>query len=244
MQVRDILRRWQSGDGLRRIATGACVDRKTARRYVEAAIACGLTRDQELTEEAVARVAQRIQTRERLSPSTQRASLAAQRERIVKWLTGPKPLRVTKVLRLLRDRNVEVSYSTLRRYVERDLGLRGPEPTVRIDDCDPGQEAQVDFGKMGLLIDERTGNRRVLWALIVTLVYSRYAFVWPTFEQSIDAVCTGLDAAWRFFGGVPRVIVYDCVPRHTIVLLWPSQLRGRLYDFCEEPVTILSAMGT
>ena len=209
MQVRDILRRWQAGDGLRRIAAGACVDRKTARRYVEAAVACELTRDAELTEEAVARVAERVQAREAAAPSTQRATLAQHRERIEKWLTATKPLRLTKVHRLLRERGVEVSYSTLRRYAEHDLGLRGPRPTVRVDDCEPAQEAQIDFGRMGLMRDDETGRQRVLWALIITLVHSRFAFVWPTFEQTIEAVCTGLDAAWRFFGGVPRVIVPD-----------------------------------
>ena len=44
-QVREVLRRWIRGDdGLRSIALGAGVDRKTARRYVEAAVALGLDR--------------------------------------------------------------------------------------------------------------------------------------------------------------------------------------------------------
>ena len=38
---------------------------------------------------------------------------------------------------------------------------------------------------------------------------SRYQFVWPTFEQTVEALCAGLDAAWRFFGGVVRRVVLD-----------------------------------
>jgi transposase len=34
-------------------------------------------------------------------------------------------------------------------------------------------------------------------------------FVWPTFKQTVEAVCEGLDAAWRFFDGVPRALVFD-----------------------------------
>jgi hypothetical protein len=44
--------------------------------------------------------------------------------------------------------------------------------TVRIDDPPPGQEAQVDFGKMGLVVDEACGRTRTLWALVITLVFS------------------------------------------------------------------------
>ena len=45
--------------------------------------------------------------------------------------------------------------------------------------------------------------------LIVTLSMSRYMFVWPTFEQSTEAVCDGLEAAWQFFEGVAHRVVLD-----------------------------------
>jgi len=34
-------------------------------------------------------------------------------------------------------------------------------------------------------------------------------FVWPTFVQTLAAVCEGLEAAWLFFGGVARRVVLD-----------------------------------
>jgi hypothetical protein len=36
MEIREVLRAWLAGAGLRRVAERAGVDRKTARRYVEA----------------------------------------------------------------------------------------------------------------------------------------------------------------------------------------------------------------
>src|ERR1700712_5509130 len=45
IEVREVLRGWVDGVGLRTIAERAGVDRKTARRYVQAAEAAGLTRD-------------------------------------------------------------------------------------------------------------------------------------------------------------------------------------------------------
>ena len=44
VEVREVLRCWLAGEGLRRVAERAGVDRKTARRYVEAAQAAGLSR--------------------------------------------------------------------------------------------------------------------------------------------------------------------------------------------------------
>jgi hypothetical protein len=62
-EIREVLRAWLSGTGLRRVAEQAGVDRKTARRYVEAAVEAGLVRDgglAQLTDEMVGQVAQAV----------------------------------------------------------------------------------------------------------------------------------------------------------------------------------------
>ena len=61
--VREVLRRWQSGQSAREIARNGIADRKTAGRYIEAALGCGLTNDSELTDCVIAEVAQRVQAR-------------------------------------------------------------------------------------------------------------------------------------------------------------------------------------
>ena len=56
VEIREVLRSWLAGAGLRTVAAQAGVDRKTARRYVEAAVAAGLARDGgagQLTDELV-----------------------------------------------------------------------------------------------------------------------------------------------------------------------------------------------
>ena len=60
-EIREVLRAWLAGAGLRRVAAQAGVDRKTARRYVTAAVEAGLARDGgagQLTDELVGQVAQ------------------------------------------------------------------------------------------------------------------------------------------------------------------------------------------
>ena len=64
VQVREVLRRWLSGnEGLRRVADAAGVDRKTARRYVEAAQSLGVKRDggePQLTDQVLAAVVDKV----------------------------------------------------------------------------------------------------------------------------------------------------------------------------------------
>jgi len=108
---------------------------------------------------------------------------------------------------LARD-GVVVPERTVRRFIATDFGpRRGQGSTVRVADGEPGHELQIDFGRLGLLTDPVTGKRRVCHALIFTAVFSRHMFVWLSFTQTTDAVIAGCEAAWRFLGGVFKVLM-------------------------------------
>jgi transposase len=206
--ISEVLRRWQAGQSARRIAREMGLDRKTVGRYIEEAKAGGIMAEIAVTEEVARAVGKGVQTRPLPPPSQQWLSLAQRRDQISTWLECERPLRLVRVHELLAREEVAVGYTTLRRYVQRELGWRKKQPTVRLDDPAPGQEAQIDFGLMGTITDEEGGARK-LHALIVALSSSRYMFVWPTLRQTTEEVCAGLDAAWRFFGGVPRHTILD-----------------------------------
>jgi len=209
IDIKEVLRRWLAGHAVRQIAREGGVDRKTVRRYVHAAQVCELEPVCELSDELVHQVALRVQSRTLPAPSEQRSQLLERREQLRDWLEAEEPLRLSKVHVLLERRGVQVSYSTLRRFAIEELGWRKRPVTVRLDDPPPGQEAQADFGRLGMIVDPATGKRRTVWALIVTLSFSRHMFVWPTYRQTTEAVCEGLEAAWRFFDGVVARLVVD-----------------------------------
>ena len=81
-----------------------------------------------------------------------------------------------------------------------------------MEDGPPGEVAELDFGRLGLIPDPESGRRRTVWALIVVWRYSRHCFVWPTTSQRLDAVVEGLEATWACFEGVPRYLVIDNFP--------------------------------
>jgi hypothetical protein len=120
-------------------------------------------------------------------------------------------LTVVKAHDLLCRRGVIVPGRTLHRYALEvcDVGRGRRGSTVRVNDGEPGDELQVDFGKMGLVFDVATGRRRVCHALIFTACVSRHCFVWLTFRQTLDDVIAGFEAAWVFFGGVFKTVIPD-----------------------------------
>ncbi|MCK5651007.1 MAG: IS21 family transposase, partial [Gemmatimonadetes bacterium] len=135
-------------------------------------------------------------------------------EAIRAWLT-PKPgekrgLRLTKVRRLLDRRGVRIPYSSLHRFAVNhcDFG-KSHRTTVRMAECEPGEVAEVDFGKLGLVPDPETGRRRVAWALSVVLVHSRHQYVHVTYSQKLPDVIAGLEDAWLWFGGVVKRLIID-----------------------------------
>jgi len=244
IEIREVLRAWLAGKGLRKVAGQAGVDRKTARSYVNAAVTAGLDRDggeEQLTDELVGLVVAAVRPARPQGHCTAWDALEGEHAQIVEWVG--KDLTVVKIGDLLARRGVLVPHRTLHRYcVERtDYRGHGTRETVPVADGEPGVECQIDFARMGLIHDPETGRRRVVHALIFTAVYSRHMFVWLTFAQTLEAIVAGCEAAWRFFGGVFKVLIPDNMkpvvaradavnPQFTVGWLEYTQARGFVTD--------------
>src|SRR3984885_2966060 len=194
-EIREVLRAWLAGAGLRKVAEQAGVDRKTARRYVEAAVAAGLARDgglAQLSDELVGQVAEAVRPARPGGHGhawDQLESCHAEVEAQVK-----AGLSVVKIGVLLERRGVVVPYRTLHRFCAERCGFGKTAATVRVADGEPGAECQIDFGYLGMLADPVTGRRRKVHALIFTACYSRHMFVWLSFTQTLAAFVAGCEA--------------------------------------------------
>ena len=210
-EVREVLRLWLGGEGLRAVARLSRVDRKTVRRYVDAAIEVGVTVDggvEQLTDEVLGRVVEIVRPHRTDGHGEAWATLVARRDKVAEWVTAG--VAGVKICELLARDGVVVPERTVQRFIAAEFGpRRGQGSTVRVADGEPGQELQVDFGRLGLLHDPGSGKRRVRHALIFTAVFSRHMFVWLSFTQTTDAVIAGCEAAWRFFDGVFKVLIPD-----------------------------------
>lgn len=210
-EVREVLRLWLGGEGLRAVARLSRVDRKTVRRYVDAAIEAGVTVDggiQQLDDLTLGRVVETVRPHRTDGHGQAWATLVAKRDTVEAWVTAG--VAGVKICELLARDGVVVPERTVQRFIATEFGpRRGQGATVRIADGKPGHELQIDFARLGLLDDPNTGRRRVCHALIFTAVFSRHMFVWLSFTQTTDTVIAGCEAAWRFFGGVFKVLIPD-----------------------------------
>lgn len=208
-EVREVLRLWLDGRSYRAIAGLVPPDRKTITRVIETAIGLGLDRCGgvgQLDDEFVGQVMAAIRQVRPDRHGDSWAGLIEVHHELEKWVEDEVPAR--KMGELLGRRGVVVPERTLNRY----LAVMFPKPartTVRVVDGEPGSELQVDFGELGAMFDEEAGRRRRVWALVFTAAYSRHTFVWLSFRQDLDTVICGFEAAWRFFGGVFKVVIPD-----------------------------------
>jgi hypothetical protein len=152
IEIREVLRCWLAGAGLRTAGERAGVDRKTARRYVEAALAAGLAREggeAQLTDELLGAVVAAVRPA-RLSGHGQAwEALLAEETRIREWVDAD--LQLTNIHGKLTRRGVTVPYRTLHRFAGERCGFGRRRPTVRVADGEPGAECQLDFGRLGLI---------------------------------------------------------------------------------------------
>ena len=209
-EVREVLRLWLLGYGLRRIASMVRSDRKTVTRMVEVAKGLGLAAGDgidRLSDEFIGEVMSVMRPPRPDRHGDTWALLVEHRAKIEAWVTaGDVPAR--KMVELLARQGVVVPERTLNRFLAAEFGS-AIESTVRLVDGEPGVELQVDFGELGRMLDEETGKRRRVWALVFTASLSRHTFVWLSFTQNMTTVIDGFEAAWEFFGGVFAVVIPD-----------------------------------
>jgi transposase len=105
-----------------------------------------------------------------------------------------------------------VSYPSLRRFIINRNCRRRSKITVRMADTPPGEVAEADFGWLGMITDPATGQRKAVWVMVIVLGHSCHCFVWPIQQQKLLDVIAGLEAAWAFFGGIPKYLVIDNCP--------------------------------
>ena len=105
--------------------------------------------------------------------------------------------------RLRDEHGFTGGYSSVKEYV-REKKLGGQEMFVPL--THPPGDAQADFGEAVVVI---AGVQRKAHFLVVDLPHSDDAFVKAFPGETTEAFCEGHNAAFRYFGGVPRSIVYD-----------------------------------
>jgi transposase len=100
-----------------------------------------------------------------------------------------------------RAAGYEGGYTQLKVYVRQVRPRPAADPVVRFETA-PGQQAQVDFARFRFPWGQRS-------ALLVVLGYSRLLWLHFYPREDMRTLMRGLEAAFGFFGGVPRELLFD-----------------------------------
>lgn len=219
MDIDQVMRRWQSGEGFRSIGRSTGLDRNTVRRIVRLAEDLGIRRGMPSLDEGQLQAIRRAMGRPgaAANPSPVEQQLKPRSDQIRAWLDADH-LQLSKVHELLAREGLVVSYSGLYRFARKwcDFGTAS-SITVRRAESQPGELAEADFGRLGRLQEQLCGQPRVVYGFILTLGYSRLSCVVPVFQQDLLTVIDCFERAFEFFGGCPRRIVVDgmkaCIDR-------------------------------
>jgi transposase len=223
--IAEILIHWQAGRPLRQIALSLGVDRNTVRKYVALAVSLGYHAEPprlSLQEWSAVLREHAAQLVDPASRSLVFVEIARYHEAIA---AGLKTNRATTVWqRLHTEQGLQASRRSFYRYVATYFPdyFQQDEPTVLRDDPPPGQEAQIDFGYLGLWTEPASGKARKLWVFSMVLSFSRHMFIYVVSRIDQQAWIEAHVAAFAFFGGVPAILVVDN--------LKPGVLHPDLYD--------------
>lgn len=228
MDIREMLRHLQEVPSDRAVARALKVDRKTVKRYRSWAMERGLLEGplpglgelHALVEATMGNAA----------PPQNVSSVEPYREMVVKL--RKQGVEMAAVHERLKERGYQGSYASVYRFV-RHLEPFTPDVTVRVE-TPPGEEAQVDFGYAGMMIDAQTGKLRRAWAFVMTLSWSRHMYVEFVFDQRVETWLKAHRNALAFFSGVPARIVIDNLKAAIIRACWDDPLVQQSYRECAE----------
>jgi transposase len=229
LDIRELIRRVQMGEGDRRVARDLGVSRKTVAKYREWAAQEGILSGP-LPE--VADLQDRLsRSLPVVAPPRGTSTVEPHRERVMELRRKGVECRAI-LSRLREESDFKGSYMAVYRFV-RSLEPDTPEAFVRVETA-PGEEAQVDFGYAGLMFDPRDRQLRRAWAFVMTLSFSRHQYVEFVFNQEIGTWLRCHRNAFEWFAGVPRRIVIDNLKAAIIKAVLYDPVVQRAYRECAE----------
>lgn len=122
---------------------------------------------------------------------------------IMEWLE--QGLTSVRIHEELQVKNLPISYSSVKKYISK---IKGKNDICIRFYTEAGEEAQVDFGYVGILPDP-TGKRRKAWVFNMRLSYSRLDYYAVVYNQTVETFISCHVNAFTYFKGVPKYIKLD-----------------------------------
>ena len=171
---------------------------------------------------------------------------------IIEWLDrGLSAQRIWQDLR--SEHGFSESYQSVQRFVRR-LRSTTPLPFRRME-CEPGEEAQIDFGTGAPIITPEAtvpvsgdqastrsakSRRRRTHVFRIVLSHSRKGYSEAVFRQTTEEFIRCIENAFQHFGGVPKTLVIDNLKAAVTKADWyDPDINPKIQAFCEHYGTVI-----
>ncbi len=125
---------------------------------------------------------------------------------VLKTLEQYPRLTASRLYAMVRERGYSGGEDHFRHLIAHYRPRAQPEAYLRLKTL-PGEQAQVDWGHFGKLTIGKA--ERTLMAFVMVLSFSRQIFLRFFLDARMSNFLRGHEAAFRAWGGLPRVLLYD-----------------------------------
>jgi len=186
-----------------------------------------ISRELGINRKTVIRVVERREVRLVPGARARSSQLDSFKEMIRAELRRDPKMTATAVLNRLRTLGYSGGISVLRDFMLKERGrlVHPREAYLRLEFL-PGEVAQVDWGEFGDVF----GDGIKIHCFAMVMAFSRYIYVEFTRSEKFEEFLRCHEAAFRFFGGVPRECWYDNLASAV------SDRMGSLIRFATRPI--------
>lgn len=207
-RIKNILRCYASGMGIKETASLFCTSRNTVRKYVRLFLSSGKSIEQllSLSDEQLHEIFGCPESRHR-EPSARKIELEALLPGYVSRLTR----KGTSIRKLFKEYHAEYpegyQLSSFKRIVRE---YRFHITIVGHVEHYAGDQMYIDFAGDRLeVVDEMTGETKKAEVFVAVLPFSHYTYCEAVWSQRKEDLIRGCENAMRYFEGVPAAIVPD-----------------------------------
>ncbi len=210
IDLKCIYRRLRSDQSIKTISESEGYDRKTIRHYRDAMKSSGLLKSPDPSEEILAeKLFELLPNNERSSPIHD--EFHQHKDEIIRLTTREQePMKLKSAFIVIKQKyGLGGSYESFKVFSRKHhLTVPGKKQFPRLE-LPPGEETQIDYGRVGLHEEPETGKNRVVNAFAAKLSSSRLPFIEFTYSQNQESFVGSNDNMVRFFSGVTEYLTID-----------------------------------
>lgn len=210
-KIFEVFRRWHSRQKISHISQAEGLDRKTIRDYLQHFTNNGYTQEQPFPprQELYAFIETIMPQRERKKSQSEKLEPYVDEIRDLIHDSKEPVLPKTAYEIITTKYNLYVSYTTFKRFLRDKNIKKKPKPSSLNIELPPGKEIQIDYGKVGLLLDPETEKNKVVYAYCGILSHCRLPYIEFTFTQKQQSFVQSTVNMFEFYGGTTDFMSID-----------------------------------